>query len=141
MFVLERNNIQNMMDHLFQNEQFNDCRRSQCSQSGNKEKTWKHMINLTQCPTKPEELHVKMETESKTLSVSGKSEVTKKDAKGFTVFSTHVWSKQVKIPDTIDQSTLSAKMTDNIVTITADYKQEAESKETAEQNIPIEMLD
>lgn len=130
------------MEQFCQDGDFNHFRRSQFSQFGNKEKTWKHMINLAQYPTKPEELHVKMETESKTLSVSGKSEVTKEKPNGFNVFSTHVWSKQVKIPDTIDQSTLSAKMTDNTVTITADYKeQEGNIKEGTEQNIPIEKLD
>merc|ERR1711996_30991 len=34
---------------------------------------WTHKINLDRLPTKPEDLHVKMENESKTLSVSGKS--------------------------------------------------------------------
>ena len=127
------------MNQVCHNGQFHHGQISQCSQY--EEKTWTHMINLTQCPTEPEELHAKMETESKTLSVAGKSEVSIKNSNGFSVFSTLVWSKKVKIPDTIDQSTLCAKMADNIVTITADYKvQKPYSKKPIEQHIPTEKL-
>ena len=42
-------------------EIFNHRKISQCFQY--KDKTWEHMINRTKCPTKPEELHVKMEME------------------------------------------------------------------------------
>ena len=42
-------------------EIFNHRRISQCFQYKNK--TWTHMINRTNCSTKPEKLHEKIETE------------------------------------------------------------------------------
>jgi len=68
-------------------------RPGQCKQNGNEEKKWQHKINLTQIPTKPEDLSVKMEKESNTLSVSGKSEGTKERNSGLKISSIHSWSK------------------------------------------------
>merc|ERR1711976_239999 len=59
--------------------------------------TWTHKINLDRLPTKPEDLHVKMENESKTLSVSGKSEVNTDDKNGMKIFSDHNWQKEIPI--------------------------------------------
>ena len=104
-------------------------------------KTWKHSINLIQLPTKPADLHVKMEAERNTLSISGRSEMRKKRSDGLNVFSTHLWSKQVKVPAMTDETTLSANMTDNMVTITADYKKHDINIEHIGTDIPIEKLD
>merc|ERR1712228_355486 len=95
-----------------------------------------------------EDLNLKMD-KTNVLSISGKSEVTKEQPNGFNIFSTHVWSKQVKVPDNVDQSTISAKMTSDmnqrILTIYAELKKTENNTEEnaneAEQEIPIEKLD
>jgi len=95
------------------------------------ENGWSHVVNLCQYPTKPEDLHVKMENDSSTLSVSGKSEVSK-ERNGMSVYSTHVWSKQIKIPDDVDASTLDCKMTENRLTFKAHFKKSPEHEITIE---------
>ena len=115
------------------NRHFRSIRNSSCCQ----EKNWYHVINLSHFPTKPEDLHVKMDKESETLSISGKSESTIEKPNGFKVFSTNIWSKDIKIPENVDVSTLDAKMRDNMLTITAEFKVD----QNEETQIPIERLD
>jgi len=111
----------NFMEQFCQNAF--QCRRpGQCVRTGNAEKKWQHKINLTQIPTKPEDLNLKMEKDSNTLSVSGKSEVTKERPGGLKLFSTHIWSKEIPLPENVDQATLYAKMTENILAISAELK-------------------
>jgi len=95
---------------------------------------WKETIDLTYLPTKQEDIHIKMEQESNTISVSGKSETNKTNPADVNVFSTHVWSKQIKLPKEVDSKTLSAKMVSDILVLTADYKSQ-------EINIEIPNLD
>jgi len=116
-FVFQPNSI----DQFFQNAY--QCRQpGQCARTGTAEKKWQHKINLTQIPTKPEDLNLKMEKDSNTLSISGKSEVTKETTGGLKLFSTHIWSKEIPLPENVDQATLNAKMTENILTISAELK-------------------
>ena len=77
-------------------------------------------------PTKPEDLLV----------------INSKTATGFTVFSPHTWSKDLKIPDNVDFDTLDAQMKENILIVSAKFKDEnkKEKKDEAVQ-IPIEKLD
>jgi len=83
---------------------------------------WKRNINLKRYPTKPEELHVKLDGNK--LVLSGKSEV-EKDQCGFKVFSTHVWTKEIEIPENIKAETIKAKMSpENILKISADRKED-----------------
>jgi hypothetical protein len=127
------------MEPIFQRGPMH-CRPVQCTRPGNVEKKWTHKINLTQIPTKPEDLNVKMEKDGKVLSISGKAEVTKERQSGMKIFSTHTWSKDVTVPEAVDQTTLSAKMAENIVTISADFKKheitiERETEETSQEPV------
>merc|ERR1712228_1120711 len=143
-FVIEPRYVENLMGQFFQNFQAQGCNRFQAPN----DTKWEHKINLSDMPTKPEDLNLKMD-KTNVLSISGKSEVTKEQPNGFNIFSTHVWSKQVKVPDNVDQSTISAKMTSDmnqrILTISAELKKaEVNTEENAietEQEIPIEKLD
>merc|ERR1712018_561866 len=102
-----------------------------------------HVINLSQYPTKPEDLHVKMEKDSSVLSVSGKSEVARENkCNGMNVHSTHIWSKQIKIPENVDVATLTCKMTENNLTFRANLKNiEIKKSEENQQEIPIQKID
>merc|ERR1711868_180735 len=71
--------------------------------------TWTHKINLDRLQTKPEDLHVKMENELKTLSVSGKSEVNTDDKNGMKIFSVHNWQKEIPVPENLATLRLLAK--------------------------------
>merc|ERR1712018_533986 len=135
---LHPENIEKMFEDLTKSDVFKHCAASSgCNPENVKnvlnqflnpesckteEKTWTEKIDLTKIPTKSEELHIKMENETNTISISGKSEVTKNSENGFQVFSTHVWSKQIKAPESIDPKTITAKMVKNILTISAEYK-------------------
>merc|ERR1711976_38926 len=90
---------------------------------------WKRNVNLRRFPTKPEDLHVKLDGNK--LVLSGKSEV-EKDQCGFKVFSTHVWTKEIEIPENIKPETIKAKMSpENMLKISAER--------TDDQNIDIEI--
>ena len=122
-------NLKNILNQFLNVE---NCNPEKCD-----ENVWKEKIDLSKIPTKPEELHVKMENETNTISISGKSEITKNDENGFNVFSTHVWSKQIKVPEMLDQTTMTAKMVENCLTISAEYKKH----EINIENIATEKLD
>merc|ERR1712018_664467 len=84
----------------FMSEMMSQCQRSTGGRTGvntdNTDETeWKRCINLKRFPTKPEDLHVKLDGNKVVLS--GKSEV-EKDQCGFKVFSTHFWTKEIQIP-------------------------------------------
>merc|ERR1711944_238878 len=137
-FVIEPR-MENLMDQFYQN-----CRSQRCNRFQQKQTKWQHQINLTGIPTKPEDFNLKLE-KSNILTVSGKSEVTKEQPNGFNIFSTHNWSKQIKLPENIDQSTLTAKMphesNNRLLVISAEFKKEkVEEKTENEHEIPIEKL-
>merc|ERR1739848_614066 len=100
---------------------------SQCQRStgvNTDETEWKRCINLKRFPTKPEDLHVKLDRNK--IVLSGKSEL-EKDQCGFKVFSTHIWSKEVELPENVKPETIKAKMTpDNFLKLTADRKEDKE---------------
>ena len=104
---------------------------------------WRHVINLARYPTKAEDLHVKMEKDSSILSVSGKSEVARENkCSGMSVHSTHIWSKQIPIPDNVDVATLTCKMNENNLAFKANLKNiEIEKSDEKQQEIPIEKMD
>merc|ERR1712209_298386 len=106
---------------------------------------WTHKINLDRLPTKPEDLHVKMENESETLSVSGKSEVNTDDKNGMKIFSVHNWQNEIPVPENLDLTTLACKMKKNWVVFNAEFKKQeiliTSEEKTEETEIPIEKLD
>merc|ERR1712154_207067 len=153
-FVIDPRNVDSLIDQFFQpaNSGPIQCAKlGQCKKAEKVEKVWTQKINLNQIPTKPEDLTLKMTKERNTLSVSGKCEVTKERAGGMKIFSTHTWSKDLKVPDGIDQTTLNAKMSENILKISAEFQkheikieravEEEETKEETQQELEQEKMD
>merc|ERR1719414_206365 len=103
------------------------CEKSSLRSSNGK---WIVSIDLTHLPTKQEDIHVKMEQETNTISVTGKAETNKTTPGGMNIFSTHVWSKQTKLPKEVDAKTLSAKMIADALVLTADYRNQEIEIET-----------
>merc|ERR1712154_612423 len=145
-FIIDPRNMDSLIAQFFQpaNSGPIQCAKlGQCKKAENVEKVWTQKINLNQIPTKPEDLSLKMTKETNTLSVSGKCEVTKERPGGMKIFSTHTWSKDLKVPDGIDQTTLNAKMSENILKISAELQkheikieravEEEETKEETQQ--------
>merc|ERR1719435_631855 len=82
---------------------------------------WSKRLDLRRLPTKPADLNIKMEGPNR-LIVSGKSEVTN-DENGFSIFSTHVWSKEIEIPEKVQKASVKAKLGEgNQLTITGDFE-------------------
>ena len=98
---------------------------------------WVHKIDLSRLPTKPEDLHVKME--QNILSVSGKSELSTDARSGMKIFSVHNWQKDISVPEMVNIKTLSCKMDQNWLIFSAEIKKE--EKIENEMEIPIEKLD
>ena len=124
--------MQPMMESFL--SEFNSGRQGNCpfrNQTGSAAATedpsvWSYKINLANFPTKPENLHVKCEAD--TVIVSGTSEV-EKEKNGFKVFSNHVWSKEIKIPEKLEKSSIKAKLGENnMLTLSAQLKQEKETE-------------
>jgi len=122
-FVIEPNFVNPFSQGASQCRQPGQC--TQTAKTGNVEKKWQHKINLTQIPTKPEDLMLLLGKESNILSVSGNLKSPrpcKERNNGLKLFSTHSWSKDITVPDNVDQATLAAKMVENILTISAEVK-------------------
>ena len=94
---------------------------SQCD-----DEKWLHKIDLSRMPTKPEDLHVKME--ENTLSVSGKSELSTDGRSGMKIFSVHNWQKDISVPETCHVKTLSCKIDQNWLIFRLISKRKKKSK-------------
>merc|ERR1712127_273239 len=112
-------------------------RSSYCSTSQNSSKWWS-CLNLSSIPTKAEELHVKVDEKNRTLTVSGKSETESTRRDGVKIFSTHVWTKDIRIPDDVELKTITSKLHDDQLTFVAECVQKGEDKT---REIPIEIVD
>merc|ERR1712170_56487 len=99
---------------------------------------WCSCINLSSIPTKAEELHVKVDEKSRTLTVSGKSETESTRRDGLKIFSTHVWTKEIRIPEDVELKTIASKLHENQLTFVA---QRVQKEEDNQQEIPIEIVD
>jgi HSP20 family molecular chaperone IbpA len=93
---------------------------------------------LSSIPTKAEELHVKIDEQSRTLTVSGKSETESTRRDGVKIFSTHVCTKDIRIPEDVELKTIASMLHDDMLTFVAERTQKEEDKI---QEIPIEMVD
>ena len=94
-------------------------------------------LNLSSVPTKAEDLQVKVDEKSRTLTVSGKSEVESTRRDGVKIFSTHVWTKDIRIPDDVELKTIVSKLHESKLTFVADRVQEEDNH----QQIPIVIVD
>jgi hypothetical protein len=132
-FVMNTDNIGPMINQMVSditsdiNKEF--CFQK-CSARNTTDNKWKETLDLTYLPTKMEDIHIKMEQETATISVSGKSETNKTGHGGMTVFSTHIWSKQIKVPENVETKTLAAKMVSDVLILTAEYKSQEIKIET-----------
>merc|ERR1711953_1119832 len=111
------------------------CSTCSTSQKSNK---WCSCITLSSIPTKAEGLHVKVDEKSRTLTVSGKSETESTRRDGVKIFSTHVWTKDIRIPEDVELKTIASKLQENQLTFVADRVQKEEEKQ---HEIPIEIVD
>merc|ERR1712047_176695 len=102
-----------------------------------KSSKWCSCINLSSIPTKTEDLHVKIDEKSRTLTVSGKSETESTRRDGVEIFSTHVWTKETRIPDDVELKTVASKLHENKLTFVAERIPKEEDKH---QEIPIEIV-
>jgi len=109
-----------------------------CCPTSQKSSKWYSCLNLSSIPTKPEELHVKVDEKSRTLTASGKSEVESTRRDGVKIFSTHVWTKEIRIPEDVELKTIASKLHENKLTFVAERVQKEEDKQ---HEIPIEIVD
>ena len=81
---------------------------------------------------------MKVDEKSRTLTVSGKSETESTRRDGLKIFSTHVWTKEIRIPEDVELKTIASKLQENQLTFVA---QRVQKEEERQQEIPIEIVD
>merc|ERR1712018_130417 len=109
-----------------------------CCSTAERTDKWCSCLNLAAVPTKAQDLHVKVDEKSRVLSVSGKSETESTRRDGVKIFSTHVWTKDIRLPEDVELKTIASKLHDNKLTFVAERVQKEEEKQ---QQIPIELVD
>merc|ERR1712004_675083 len=103
------------MEPLF-NQDFSELANASNNKNGycstsQKSSKWCSCMNLSSLPTKADDLHVKVDEKSRTLTVSGKSETESTRRDGVKIFSTHVWTRETRIPDDVELKTVASKLT------------------------------
>merc|ERR1711893_475328 len=138
MFTFSNEHFEPLMNQLFSEFANSANKRGGCCQTAERSSKWCSCINLSSIPTKAEELHVKVDEKSRTLTVSGKSETESTRRDGLKIFSTHVWTKEIRIPEDVELKTIASKLQENQLTFVAQRVQKEEDKQ---QEIPIEIVD
>merc|ERR1712035_306094 len=138
MFTFSDEHFEPLINQLFSEFAHSANKGGGCCQTAAKASKWCSCINLSSIPTKAEELHVKVDEKSCTLTVSGKSETESTRRDGLKIFSTHVWTKEIRIPEDVELKTIATKLHDNQLTFFAERVQKEEDKQ---QEIPIEIVD
>merc|ERR1719219_2982885 len=100
------------------------------------ETDWNFKIDLENIPTKPEDIKVKIDAKADLLTVAGKSEILKNRKNGMKIKSNHAWTQNIKIPENVDQKTISSKIHNHLLLVTAKLK---EDETKAEYEIPIQI--
>ena len=85
---------------------------------------WSSCLDLSSIPTKAEELDVKVDKK------------TESARDGVTIFSSHIWAKDILIPEDVELETIALKLHDDKLTFVAERGQE-----DRHQEITIEMED
>ena len=106
-----------------------------CSTS-QKSSEWNNCLDLSSISTKAEELDVKVDKKNRTLTVSGRSE-TQSTRDGMTIFSTHVWTKDILIPEDVELETIAWKLHDDKLTFVAERVQKDEQLESLACNFTV----
>merc|ERR1712003_155239 len=135
MFTFTHENMEPLFNQVF--SELANNKNGYCS-SLQKSSKWCSCMNLSSIPTEAEDLHVKVDEKSRTLTVSGKSETESTRRDGVKIFSTHVWTKETRIPDDVELKTIVSKLHENKLTFVAERIQKEEDKH---QEIPIEIVD
>merc|ERR1712193_594467 len=138
MFTFTHENMEPLFNQIF-SELVNapNNKNGYCS-SLQKSSKWCSCMNLSSIPTKAEELHVKVDEKSRILAVSGKSETESTRRDVVKIFSTHVWSKEIRIPVDVELKTIASKLHENKLTFVAERVQKEEDKQ---YEIPIQIVD
>merc|ERR1712047_76691 len=125
MFTFTHENMEPLFNQIF-SELANapNNKNGYCSTS-QKPSKWCSCMNLSSIPTKAEDLHVKVE-KSRILVVSGKSETESTRRDGVKIFSTHVWTKEIRIPDDVELKTIASKLHEDKLTFVAERVQKEE---------------
>ena len=138
MFTFTHENMEPLFNQVF-SELANAANKTNgCCSTSQKSSKWCSCLNLSSIPTKAEELHVKVDEKSRTLTVSGKSETEYNRRDGVKIFSTHVWTKDIRIPEDVELKTIASKLHENKLTFVAERVQKEEDKH---HEIPIEIVD
>ena len=143
MFTFSNEHFEPLMNQLFSEFAHSASKRGGYCQTAEKSSKWCSCINLSSIPTKAEEVHVKVDEKSRTLTVSGQSETESTRRDGLKtdwrrIFSTHVWTKEIRIPEDVELKTIASKLHENQLTFVAERVQKEEDKQ---QEIPIEIVD
>ena len=93
--------------------------------------SWKSGMEMAILPTDAENLEVKVDNGK--LMLSGKSE-TNKDRNGLKMKSIHQWSREMAIPEHVDQGSIKVKLSEDQSKLTIESK--TKNKDTAIE-IPI----
>merc|ERR1712062_184390 len=138
MFTFTHENMEPLFNQIFSELPNAPNNKNGYRSTSQKSSKWCSCMNLSSLPTKAEDLHVKVDEKSRTLTVSGKSETESTRRDGIKIFSTHVWTKETRIPDDVELKTIASKLHENKLTFVADRVQKEEDKH---QEIPIELVE
>ena len=89
------------------------------------DKLWIETVDLSSFPTKPDDLHIQLDSELRIMTVSGKAEVNPERKKGFIIFSTIKWMRDITIPETVDFGSLNAKLKIDVLTVSGRFTEQA----------------
>merc|ERR1711953_1577895 len=138
MFTFTHENMEPLLNQILGEFANASSRTNGCWSTTEKTDKWCSCLNLSSIPTKGEDLHVKVDEKSRVLTVSGKSETESTRRDGVKIFSTHVWTKDIRLPEDIELKTLGSKLHENQLIFVAERVQKEEEKQ---QQIPIELVD
>ena len=138
MFTFTHENMEPLLNQVFSELANAANKKNGCCSTSQKSSKWCSCLNLSSIPTKAEELHVKVDEKSRTLTVSGKSETESNRRDGVKIFSTHVWTKDIRIPEDVELKTITSKLHEKKLTFVAERVHKEEDKQ---HEIPIEIVD
>merc|ERR1712047_162909 len=138
MFTFTHENMEPLFNQVFSELANAPNNKNGCCSTSQKSSKWCSCLNLASIPTKAEDLHVKVDEKSRTLTVSGKSETDSTRRDGVKIFSTHVWTKEIRIPDDVELKTIASKLHEDKLTFVAERVQKEEDKQ---HEIPIQIVD
>merc|ERR1712154_690031 len=138
MFTFTHENMEPLLHHILGEFANTSNTKVGCCSTAERTDKWCSCLNLAAIPTKAQDLHVKVDEKSRVLSVSGKSETESTRRDGVKIFSTHVWTKDIRLPEDVELKTIASKLHENKLTFVAERVQKEEEKQ---EQIPIELVD